>query len=93
LADARRKALLRATIDPHNNPGLTLALEESRNDLRAMAAPLSASIAWSARETGNYVDLDDYDIGSRGGTVCTSVGPNGVKDGEEEKLDYIWYYY
>jgi hypothetical protein len=47
LGDSWRHALFRATNDPDDNQGLTLALVESRNNLRTMAAPLSIGIVWS----------------------------------------------
>jgi hypothetical protein len=74
-----------ATDEPYYNPGLALALEESRNDLRATP---HIGIAWSMGETGNYVDLSEDDIGSGGEGAGTNTVPSGVKDGEEEKFDY-----
>jgi hypothetical protein len=37
--------------DPDYIPRLTLTLEESRNDLCAIATPLFVSIEWSVRDT------------------------------------------
>jgi hypothetical protein len=40
-----------------------------------------------------YVDIEDDVNNSRGGVVDTSAGPSGIKDGEEEKFDYSWFYF
>jgi hypothetical protein len=74
-------ALLHAADDPDYNLGLALTLEESRNDLRAMVAPLYVGIVWLMRETCNYVDLCDDDSGSRGGGEGTNADPSGIKYG------------
>jgi hypothetical protein len=74
-------ALLPAADDPDYNLGLALTLEESRNDLRAMVAPLYVGIVWLKRGTCNCVDLCDDDSGSRGGGEGTNADPSGIKDG------------
>jgi hypothetical protein len=88
-------AMLRSIDDPDYNPGLVFTLEESRDNLRAMVAPLYVGIVWLTRETCNYVDLsvDNGALGGRG--EGTNAGPSGIKDGYEAKFDYnsLFYYH
>jgi hypothetical protein len=50
-------ALLRVPEDLDDSPGYALAGVAPRNDSRAMAAPLSIGLEWSAHEYKNYIDL------------------------------------
>jgi hypothetical protein len=91
LVDARRQARLPGADDPNDYPGLALSLQESRNDLMRWHGAFI--YRQSMHETGNYVALSDDGGGLGGAGERTSTSLSGVKDGVEEKFDYILFYY
>jgi hypothetical protein len=82
LGDSWRHALFRAANDPDDSRGLTLALEESRYNLRIMAASLSIGIAWSTREMSTTSTLATVAVAQE--EEAKNTRPSDIKDGEEE---------